>query len=164
MRYDGGTMRRLGSALTFAVVMLASAFVQSTKSVWSGVYTSEQAKRGGDLYQSKCAECHGDDLEGRERAPALAGGTFGQRWDGATLKKLFERMEEMPPDDPKARLAAKQYVDILAYLLSANNIPAGTAALVADKDALALIKYTSRRPGLLDPASQADLKGPPYVR
>jgi cytochrome c5 len=138
--------RRLGSALALAVVMFASAFVQSTTSVWTGVYTSEQAKRGEDLYRSKCAECHGDDLEGQERAPALAGGAFGQRWDGATLKKLFERMEEMPPDDPAARLAPKQSIDVLAFLLSVNTIPAGTKALVADKDALAAIKYTSQRP------------------
>jgi S-disulfanyl-L-cysteine oxidoreductase SoxD len=141
-----GTMNSwwLGSALAF--VMFATPFAQATKSVWSGVYTSEQATRGGDLYRIKCSECHGDDLEGRERAPALAGGAFGQRWDGATLKKLFERMEEMPPDDPAARLTAKQYADILAFLLSANNIPAGTAALVADKDELAAIKYSSQRP------------------
>lgn len=136
--------RWLGSAL--AVLMFAPALVQPTKSVWSGVYTPEQATRGGDLYRSKCAECHGDDLEGRERAPALAGGAFGQRWDGAALKKLFERMEEMPPDDPAARLAPAQYADLLAFLLSVNNIPAGAAALVADKDALAAIKYTSQRP------------------
>jgi len=138
--------RWLGSVLAVAVVMFVSASGQSTKSVWSGVYSSEQATRGGDLYRIKCAECHGDDLEGRERAPALAGGAFGQRWDGATLKKLFERMEEMPPDDPAARLAPKQYADLLAFRLSANSIPAGTTALVADKDALAAIKYNSQRP------------------
>ena len=138
--------RWLGSVLAVAVVMFVSASGQSTKSVWSGVYSSEQATRGGDLYRIKCAECHGDDLEGRERAPALAGGAFGQRWDGATLKKLFERLEEMPPDDPAARLAPKQYADLLAFLLNANNIPAGTTALVADKDALAAIKYNSQRP------------------
>ena len=110
------------------------------------MYTAEQAARGGELYKSMCADCHGDDLEGRERAPALAGGTFGQRWDGATLKKLFERIEDMPPDDPTARLQPKQSIDVLAFLLGANNIPAGTATLVADKDALAAIKYTSQRP------------------
>ena len=129
-----------------AVVLFASAAVQSTKSVWTGVYTPEQAARGGELYHGMCADCHGDDLEGRERAPALAGGAFGQRWDGATLKKLFDRMEDMPPDDPKARLQPKQSVDVLAFLLNANNIPAGTATLVADKDALAAIRYTSQRP------------------
>ena len=147
MRYDGGVMtsRGLGSTVVLAAVVFVSVLAQSTKSVWSGVYTSEQATRGGDLYQSKCASCHGDDLEGREQAPALAGGPFGQRWDGATLKKLFERLEEMPPD-PAARPAPKQNVDVLAFLLSANKIPAGTDALVPDKGALAAIKYTSQRP------------------
>ena len=144
MRYDGGIMKWPGVAL--AVVLFASAAVQATKSVWNGVYTSEQATRGGELYHGRCADCHGDDLEGRERAPALAGGAFGQRWDGSTLKKLFERMEDMPPDDPEARLQPKQSVDVLAFLLSVNNIPAGTATLVTDRDALAAIKYTSQRP------------------
>ena len=133
-------------ALALAAAAFTGAFAQSPKSVWTGVYTAEQAARGAELYTSVCAECHGDDLEGRERAPALAGGAFAQRWDGATLKKLFERMEEMPPDDPQARLAAKQYADILAFLLSANKIPAGSGPLVGDKDALAGILYTSQRP------------------
>ena len=73
-----------------------------------------------------------------------AGGAFAQRWDGATLKKLFERMQEMPPGDPAARLQPNQYVDLLAFLLSANDVPAGSDPLVSDKDVLAAIKYTSR--------------------
>jgi len=146
MRYDGGTMKRPGAALALAIVMFASAFAQTTRSVWTGVYTSEQAARGGELYRGKCAECHGADLEGRETAPALAGGVFGQRWDGATLKKLFGAMEDMPPDEPAKRLAPAQLIDVLAFLLSANTIPAGTKALVADKDALAAITYNSQRP------------------
>jgi mono/diheme cytochrome c family protein len=135
----------VAGALAVAAATVATVFAQSaTKSVWSGVYTSSQATRGAELYTSVCAECHGDDLEGIERAPALAGGPFGQRWDGATLKKLFERMEEMPPDNPEARLTAQKYIDILAFLLSANKVPAGSAPLVADKDVLAAIAYTTR--------------------
>ena len=133
-------------ALALVAAAFTGAFAQSPKSVWTGVYTAEQAARGAELYTSVCAECHGDDLEGRERAAALAGGAFAQRWDGASLKKLFERMEEMPPDDPQSRLAPKQYADILAFVLSANKIPAGTGPLVSDKDTLAGILYTSQRP------------------
>ena len=114
--------------------------------MWSGVYTTEQATRGEQLYVRSCAECHGDDLEGRERAPALAGVTFNQRWDGAALKKLFDRLEEMPPAKPEARLTSQQYVDVLAFLLSANEIPAGTKPLEADKKALAEITYSSQQP------------------
>lgn len=138
------TRHPLAIALAVPVVVFAPLFAQTTKSVWSGVYTIEQATRGTDLYQRVCSECHGDDLEGRERSPALAGSSFAQRWDGATLKKLFERMQEMPPDDPRKRLQPDQYADVLAFLLNANDVPAGSQPLVSDKDGLAAIKYSSR--------------------
>jgi len=138
------TRRRLALALV-PVALYATLFAQPTKSVWAGVYTTEQATRGTDLYQRVCSECHGDDLEGREKSPALAGSSFAQRWDGATLKKLFERMQDMPPD-PGKRLQPNEYSDVLAFLLSANDVPPGSQPLVSDKDVLAAIKYTSRPP------------------
>jgi mono/diheme cytochrome c family protein len=133
-------------ALSVVAMIVAPALAQSARSVWTGVYTAEQATRGEPLYVRACAECHGDDLEGRERAPALAGVTFNQRWDGAALKKLFERLEEMPPAKPDARLTPQQYIDVLAFLLSANEIPAGTTPLDTEKKVLADITYTSQRP------------------
>ncbi len=140
------TRRRLAIVLAVPVAAFAPLFAQTTKSVWTGVYTTAQATRGADLYNRVCSECHGDDLEGREKSPALAGGSFAQRWDGATLKKLFERMQEMPPGNPGARLQPNEYVDILAFLLSANDVPAGSQPLVSDKAVLAAINYTSRPP------------------
>jgi len=129
-----------------AALLCTAGLAQSTKSVWTGVYTTQQASSGEEVYFAACARCHGDDLGGLERAPALAGGTFGQRWDGATLRKLFERLEQMPPDDPSARLTPQKNADVLAFLLSANDLPAGTARLEPDKDVLATIIYTSQRP------------------
>jgi mono/diheme cytochrome c family protein len=129
-----------------AVLFATAAIAQTTKSVWTGVYTSAQAATGEELYFTACARCHGDDLAGLERAPALAGGTFGQRWDGATLQKLFERVEQMPPDDPNARLTPQKSADVIAFLLSANDVPAGTVKLEANKDVLVNITYTSQRP------------------
>jgi hypothetical protein len=52
----------------------------------------------------------------------------------------------MPPDRPAARLTAKQTADVLAFLLNANNVPAGTTPLSGDKDVLSGIMYTSQRP------------------
>jgi S-disulfanyl-L-cysteine oxidoreductase SoxD len=138
--------RRSLVALAVVAVIAAPSLGQSATSVWTGVYTTEQATRGEQQYVRTCAECHGDDLEGRERAPALAGVTFNQRWEGAALKKLFERLEEMPPAKPEARLTSQQYIDVLAFLLSANDIPAGTTRLEADKKVLADMTYTSQRP------------------
>ena len=138
----------LRRSLWFAGVILLAvggALAQDKKSVWAGVYDAKQAERGAELYTRACAACHGQDLEGIEQAPPLAGGTFAQRWDGSALKKLFERMEEMPPDDPNKRLSDQQNVDVLAFLLSANKIPAGTAALAADKNGLAQITFLARK-------------------
>jgi mono/diheme cytochrome c family protein len=130
------------------VILLAAggALAQARKSVWAGVYDAKQAARGAELYTRACAACHGQDLEGIEQAPSLAGGTFAQRWDGSALNKLFERMEDMPPDDPNKRLSDQQYVDVLAFLLSANKIPAGTATLGADRNSLAQITFLATKP------------------
>jgi mono/diheme cytochrome c family protein len=118
---------------------------QNAKSVWSGVYSEAQATAGETLYGEHCTKCHGEDLAGVEQAPALAGDAFGQRWHGANLKKLFERIEVMPPKEPKS-LTEKQYAEILAFLLSANEFPAGRTPLVPDRTALAEITITSVRP------------------
>ena len=48
--------------LVMAVVVSA----QAQKTVWDGVFTEEQAKRGADVYAEKCAMCHGDGLGGVE--------------------------------------------------------------------------------------------------
>lgn len=47
-----------------------------SRSVWDGVYTEEQAKRGETVYGKECSSCHGDLLTGGESAPALTGGVF----------------------------------------------------------------------------------------
>ena len=47
-----------------------------SRSVWDGVYTDEQAKRGAPLYSQYCASCHGAELTGGEMAPALVGSDF----------------------------------------------------------------------------------------
>jgi mono/diheme cytochrome c family protein len=54
-------------------------------SVWEGVYSDDQAKRGEALYRQKCASCHGDKLTGGESAPPLAGGQFLSNWNGLAL-------------------------------------------------------------------------------
>jgi mono/diheme cytochrome c family protein len=118
---------------------------QVAKSVWSGVYTEEQAKGGEALYVIHCAECHGETLDGMEEAPALYGTTFVQTWNGTTLRKMFERLETMPPSKKKS-LTAPQYAELLAYLLSASKFPAGSTPLEANRTTLAEIAFTSARP------------------
>jgi quinoprotein glucose dehydrogenase len=114
---------------------------QNASSVPSGVYADAQAKAGEPLYAEHCAKCHGADLAGVEQAPALAGAAFGQRWRGATLETLFARIESMPPTSPRS-LTSNQYVNILAFLLRANEFPAGPAPLALEH--LALVGVNAR--------------------
>jgi len=98
-------------------------------SVWDGVYTDEQAKRGEGLYQKKCASCHGDKLTGGESAPPLAGGQFLSNWNGLTLDVLFERIRLTMPSDNPAQVGRPAKADILAYMLNMNKFPPGKTDL-----------------------------------
>ena len=99
------------------------------RSVWDGVYTGEQAKRGEQIYHLRCASCHGDKLMGGESAPPLSGGQFLSNWSGLTLDVLFERIRLTMPSDNPARLGRIPKADVLAYLLSMNRFPSGKAEL-----------------------------------
>jgi mono/diheme cytochrome c family protein len=133
----------LATALCGAGV--AAARGQSSVSTWDGVYTDAQAKQGETVYFSHCVDCHGQDFAGREQAPALAGFGFMDKWNRATLRRLFETVEQMPPDQPKT-LTPQEYVDVLAYMLSVNGFPTGPAALTTDRPALARIEIKNVRP------------------
>jgi mono/diheme cytochrome c family protein len=113
----------------------------TTKSVWSGVYTADQAAAGEKIYFAQCASCHGDDLAGRE--PALAGAQFLEGWHGKTLRRMLERIEEMPPGAP---VSATDGVSVLAFLLYSSEMPAGPAALPADRARLADITFERTKP------------------
>lgn len=108
---------------------LAQQETAKPRSVWDGVYTDEQAKRGEPLYHLRCASCHGDKLTGGESAPPLMGGQFLSNWNGLTLDVLFERIRTTMPSDNPAKVARPAKADILAYILNMNSFPAGKTEL-----------------------------------
>jgi hypothetical protein len=117
-------------------------------SVWDGVYTEEQAKRGEPLCSVKCSLCHGVKLTGGESAPPLVGGEFLANWNGLTLDVLFERIRvTMPPDGP-ARVGRQQKADILAYILSINKFPPGKIELQQKTELLKEIRFEASKPHL----------------
>src|SRR5205823_9307862 len=94
------------AALAFGVVRpplraqqttTSTASAASTRSVWDGVYTLNQAKRGA-LKSGLCTSCHGDSFEG-DRGPDLAGDGFKMRWEGRTIGDLFDLIRKTMPDD-----------------------------------------------------------------
>jgi mono/diheme cytochrome c family protein len=142
-------MTRLGSIGCFAAwvaVSCAAVSGQETRSVWDGVYTAEQAKRGEALYGQHCASCHAGNLLGAEEAPALTGPEFGGNWNGLAVGDLYDRIRtSMPADDP-GKVSAQQKVDIIAYMLRVGAFPAGTTELPRDAQLLAVIKYLATKP------------------
>lgn len=110
----------------------ASAPAASPTSVLDGIFTEAQAERGRAAYEAHCAECHGEGLGGGEMAPGLTGVAFRFRWRGLTVADIYDSVEStMPPEEP-ATLGDRTYIDVVAFLLSANGYPAGDRELAAD--------------------------------
>ena len=135
---------RLALAAALAVSVLSITMAgQSQKSVWDGVFTDEQAKRGEALYKTHCAECHSDALTGQEQAPALTGVSFAATWEGTKLSELFEQMRTSMPEKNPGSLSRQQNADILAHILKVGQFPAGKTPLPTDMMTLEQIRYDS---------------------
>lgn len=112
--------------------VVTAVVVAQDHSINDGVYSEEQARRGGRVYRQTCASCHGDDLDGGDMGPGLASSSFVQGWDGAPLSELMLFTRETMPQDNPSGLSVEQYIDVLAYILQANNFPAGDSDLGGD--------------------------------
>ena len=111
---------------------------ETTSTVLDGVFTAAQARRGRRVYTQNCVSCHGPWLKGGEMAPSIAGSDFIVFWIELPVGSLFERIRvSMPADGPA--LTDEEYTDVVAYLLDANDYPAGDQELPADKTALDMI-------------------------
>jgi len=133
------------NAIVFLLAVCLSA--QTTSSVWDGVYTSGQAKRGSMLYANECASCHGAALNGGESAPPLTGGEFFSNWDGLTVGDLFDRIRVTMPADHPGKLTREQDADILAFMLSINQFPEGKTELEHRTEVLKQIRFEATKPG-----------------
>jgi mono/diheme cytochrome c family protein len=140
-----GTLHRRGvvCAVGLLLVATAAAAPQESTSAWAGVYTTKQAESGEKIYFERCATCHGDDLAGRERSPALSGPQFLDAWHGKSLRRLFDRVAEMPPGAP---VSSADAVDLLAFILATAEIPAGSTALPTDRGRLGEITFERSKP------------------
>ena len=136
-------MTRVSIAL---VALTVVAWAQGPRSVWDGVYTIEQARKGEAISAAQCVSCHGDGLRGGEAAPALTGDIFNSTWEGVPLSDLADRIRTTMPLDKPGTLSRAQTADLLAYMLSLSKMPAGAVPLRADTGALAQITYRSYPP------------------
>jgi mono/diheme cytochrome c family protein len=116
------------------------AWQQPGRSVAEGVYTTQQAARGQEVYAARCASCHAPTLAGRS-APPLAGDDFLATWETQPLLELANKILRTMPKDFSERLTPQQTADVLAYMLQAGKFPAGSTELAMNEAALKLVTF-----------------------
>jgi mono/diheme cytochrome c family protein len=132
--------------LVFLTASLPTCAQDAQRTVWDGVYTGEQAKRGEAAFVQACANCHGRTLEGADMTPALTGGAFMSNWDGLTVGDLFDRIRISMPADSPGSLSRQQDADVIAYILQFNQFPAGKEELPREVQVLKQILFKASRP------------------
>ena len=118
-----------------AIGLILAGFQGPGRTVWDGVYTTEQATRGQVAFAAKCASCHGANLEGTHGsavevdATPLIGPSFIEKWREDNLGELFRYIRDSMPREAAGTVLEKDKVDILAFLLDRNSFPAGSHEL-----------------------------------
>ena len=133
----------LRAAVTLCILALAGrADAQlapdSTRSTRSGVYTSEQAAQGGEVYAMSCVSCHS--------AATHTGPAFAAKWRGQSLADLFGFIRESMPKNDPGTLSPREYLLAMVYVLQMNGMPAGTDPLPGDSLALNRIRIDFMSP------------------
>ncbi|MGH9219024.1 MAG: c-type cytochrome, partial [Vicinamibacterales bacterium] len=122
---------RIALVTFLASASLAAQATPKVATVLDGVYTSAQARRGQEQFEQQCVSCHRQDLGGVS-GPALKGDRFLDQWREFPLAVLLNDIASQMPLRSPGGLPRTAYVDIAAYLMEANAIPAGTSELTED--------------------------------
>lgn len=101
-------------------------------STQAGVYTAQQAARGRNVYAGVCSSCHSTSTH--------TGPPFFSRWGGQPISELYGLISETMPQMEPASLSKQEYIDVVAYLLQLNRMPAGEKELKADPALLKAIR------------------------
>lgn len=147
MNTGSRTVRWGLGAMACAIAFGAALTAQESKTVWDGVYTDAQSKRGEGVYAESCANCHGATLEGMDMSPALSGSTFNSNWNDLTLGDLADRIRISMPADRPGSMSKTDVADVIAFMLKANRFPAGAAELPPEVLTLKQIRIVPEKPG-----------------
>lgn len=125
----------VGMAVLLAALVAQPGEAQSReKTIWDGVYTTEQAARGQQIAQQNCTACHS--------AAEWTGPSFLGVWSGRPVRELHLMIRSAMPMDGPGRLSPQEYTDIIAYMLRLADVPAGETELPADDEGLGQINVT----------------------
>ena len=64
-------------------------------------------------------------MKGGDQVPPLVGETFMSHWQGRSVKDFFDRVRTTMPQTNPGSLSDRDYIDIISYLLEANDFPPG---------------------------------------
>lgn len=117
---------RLAVIVTFGVIAASDQTRTSEEA-----YTAGQADAGRAVYLSHCASCHLPDLAGSNEAPQLAGSNFIRAWGARTTSDLLTLIRTTMPPADRGNLGDENYVNLVAFVLSANGARAGSQPLTA---------------------------------
>jgi hypothetical protein len=149
-----GQHRILQGALLILSTLSLPALSDNADAPKSGAFTAAQAASGRVAVESSCAICHQQSLRGRSgedgespafdalpRAfqnfiktgyvPPLVGEEFLAKWKGKTVIQLAEKLGSAGKSFPTAGMDATTYLEIAAYVLQMNGVPAGDQELTA---------------------------------
>jgi mono/diheme cytochrome c family protein len=117
----------VSAAWMASVIVAAGPQAAATRTTKARVYSTAQATRGEALYMAMCVSCH---------PPATYTGAVFLTWQGRNLGELLAFLQEKMPKNDPGSLTAKEYADVMAYLLKLNKMPVGRVDLPADAKAL----------------------------
>ena len=146
---DRNIRRFVTAAGGLAILLIGGAIAHAQnagRSVWTGVYTAEQAERGKAIYAEQCASCHGATLAGGDVAPPLSGSAFLNNWNNTSAGDLFDRISTTMPQSAPGSLSGKQVSDVEAYMFQANGFPAGQTMLPPAQPMMTGIKIVASKP------------------
>jgi alcohol dehydrogenase (cytochrome c) len=154
------------TALSLLLASFAIAQVDNELAIEAAAsFTEEQMAAGLAAYQTNCSQgCHQNDLQGGGPIAALRGPAFTSVWNNRTVADLIESMRSAMPPTNVGGLPQQTYIDLAAFILSANG--GEPAELVLQLDSAALVSQftTEGSPANFQaPLSRAEQEGPTGV-
>jgi hypothetical protein len=132
---------KLTSAIVLALSLVAAGAASQDegrrrRTIWQGVYTSQQADRGQLTMGARCATCHA--------VKEWTGDIFLRTWAGRPLLDLYDTIRLTMPIETPASLTRDEYADIIASIIRLNGAAAGKSALPSDPESLKLIAIVTK--------------------
>ncbi len=132
---SNNVMQFAGMIVVVCSLLAGAAAVAEPRTVNDQVYSKAQAKIGEKLYADHCLLCH----DKKYFRPVL------KRWEGQPISVLFTVMSTSMPESNPGFLTEKEYIDILAYILSLSRYAAGDTELSYKDGTLNELTVEARR-------------------